>query len=415
MMDKNMRLATVAIWAILIGNGIDIVATIFFLETRLMWEANFVIDWIYQMSPIAFSVVKSIAVPMASLYAFSRYRAERHPYAMATLVLGALFYTAVGCYYFGSAVYFLSERVTQRLVFLMLYYRPHMRRLLCFTFLVFSLLSPVPLLAAEAGFVPSTRIWFSRSTFETKEQIKMYTVVVNNTYSALDAVVGFYANSSLIDSVALAGLKKEQAEQLSVTWTPVEGTYTLTARFLEATAIDEQGNRTRIEPGRLNDIGDVPIAVDANGVAETPSGQNPATALPEVVEPAIQTSAVTVAVTRQADKTIITPLTPQTQAATTWEGLQEVEQLVNTITTTAGTIEKTYQKTKEWIGKTEEGYATAKNAWGVAQTYVSEAQDALIGWWAVPKTRKIMIGGGIVLSFLFIGFFFRRRGDLDTW
>ena len=283
------------------------------------------------------------------------------------------------------------------------------RPLVSLLLLLITLFSPTALHAADAGFVPSTRIWFSRSVFDNKEQIKMYTVAVNNNYYALDATVGFYANGTLIQSVQIENLKKEEAKQLSAIWIPSEGTYTLTARFIEATAIDESGQRTRLELGALNDIGDVPIAIQR----EPGPGDRPT---PETVQE--KTTATIVQVQLTDEGTVITPLPPPaapTSAHAALETFKQVEKFVNTVTTSAGTIEDTYQKTKEWIGKAEKGYKRGKDGLQAVQAYANEGKKIVQSWWAGNGTRKIIIGAGIVFFFLSVGLFFRRRGDLDTW
>ena len=245
----------------------------------------------------------------------------------------------------------------------------------------------------------------------------MYTVVVNNNYHSLDGIVGFYANGELIDSVNIIELKKEEAKQLAALWTPREGTYTLTARFIEATAIDESGNRTRLELGALNDIGDVPIAVGSNQNTNEPT-KTDTKGTAQTSEPSESTDPVIVQVEKQGQTTTVTPVPPANNTATVQQlrkAFTDVEKFINVVTTSAGTIEETYQTTKEWVGKAEAGYTTAKNLWGTTKIYGGEGKKIINGWWAEPKTRKIIIGTGIVLLFLSIGVFFRRRGDLDTW
>src|SRR6266403_819509 len=98
-----------------------------------------------------------------------------------------------------------------------------MRKILVTVFAASCLLLPSTAFMATVGFVPSTGVWFSTSTFDPNQSIKVYTVVVNNDYASLDGTVGFYDNDKLIGSTSFKSLAKESAQQLSINWVPSQG------------------------------------------------------------------------------------------------------------------------------------------------------------------------------------------------
>src|SRR5260221_4722000 len=91
---------------------------------------------------------------------------------------------------------------------------------------------PAVALAAGAGLVPSSGIWFSSTTLTPGTLVRVYTVVVNDQYFALDGTVGFYDNGALIDTVQFKALDKQSALQLKVLWQPTAGTHSVTAAFI---------------------------------------------------------------------------------------------------------------------------------------------------------------------------------------
>lgn len=118
-------------------------------------------------------------------------------------------------------------------------------------FFCFLYLSPVK--AVGAGFVPSSQLWFSEPS--SSSTIKIFTVVLNNEFSSLDATVGFYANGQLVQSVDLKDLKKEEARQVGIEWQPEQGKYNISVAFIKAQAKDEKGDNIDIN---TNSLGSVP-------------------------------------------------------------------------------------------------------------------------------------------------------------
>ena len=57
------------------------------------------------------------------------------------------------------------------------------------------------------GFVPSSGVWFSQDVFYENETVKLYTVVVNNTYKSLSGIIGFYDNDQLIVETVFSNIR----------------------------------------------------------------------------------------------------------------------------------------------------------------------------------------------------------------
>ncbi len=150
-------------------------------------------------------------------------------------------------------------------------------KIILFIFLLSLFLFPAISNAAGVGFVPSSRLWFSSLVFPPKESTNIYTVIINNNYFSLDAIVGFYVDEKLIDTTYISSLKKEQAVQAKGNWWPTEGQHSISVKFVKATAIDANGNKTELNVQEFNtvdstavQIGDsLPVNNSANGMSST--------------------------------------------------------------------------------------------------------------------------------------------------
>lgn len=287
--------------------------------------------------------------------------------------------------------------------------------------LLFSFLIPLPLHASGVGFVPSTRIWFSRSSFGQQETIKIYTVVINNEYASLDAIVGFYANGSLVASQEITHLKQEEAKQLSVSWKPADGTYAMTAKFIQAIGTDSEGNTSMIDVSAI-DTDTVPVAIqssDTATIAEESQAQGPNLVTKQKDNEETKETPLTVVVEQQGDKkTLSIQPTPQAKTVSSMaingaEALRQAEQFISTVTNSAAQIEEAYAKTKKIIAQTDATYKAIKDGWEKTKNYASKGQVAIRAFWEMDWPRRSAALFGIFLFLVCVGHVFRRRGDFD--
>lgn len=108
-------------------------------------------------------------------------------------------------------------------------------------------------LAASVGFVSSTGIFFSKEKFFAGEQVKVYSVVVNNTYTRLTAVVAFLDNGTEFGR-ATADVALEQAQQINVSWVPTQANHTVVAKFISAVGYDSSGSAKTLNENEINTI-----------------------------------------------------------------------------------------------------------------------------------------------------------------
>ena len=113
-----------------------------------------------------------------------------------------------------------------------------------------------PALAAPVGFVPSAGVWFSQDVFFADDEVKVLTVVVNNSYQKLDGIVGFSDNKTLLGSTAVS-VDFEQAKQVSLLWKATQGDHEITVAFLSAQAVDLQGKTISVSDAQLTPGGTV--------------------------------------------------------------------------------------------------------------------------------------------------------------
>ena len=165
--------------------------------------------------------------------------------------------------------------------------------------------------AAGVGFVPSAGIWFSSNNFTAKELVRIYSVVINNDYAALDGAVGFYDNGKLIDTVMVRKLLKESAQQVRVFWQPEEGPHAISARFVKVVATDEQGKQHELALNEINSVIGLPLQI--GGVRIVPISEQLVGGQDAALEDQFPTSSVMVIVKKQGDTMTIaadTKVTP---------------------------------------------------------------------------------------------------------
>lgn len=318
--------------------------------------------------------------------------------------------------------------------------------LVSFLFLV--TLIPLSACAAGVGFVPSTGIWFSRSSFLPHDTIRVYSVIINNDYFKLDAVVGFYDNGELIDTATVTGLVKEMAQQVKVFWSPTEGQHTLTARFIKAVAIDDKGGRKELN---LNDIvssAGSPLTVAEGQVAPTPARVASATVGAQSSS-TIATSATTsiggvigatiVEVAKQGTRLAVqAPVSSGVVAASAEpavlgekvaalaprgedtgsdifaknkEVLEKAQAAVTTITSTAGKIGEVYNQTKSVVEKGKGYYEQGQSYWQRVKPYAEKVKP----WWLKisnnnePKRIAIIVVSVLAVWWLLKWWWRRKR------
>ena len=279
------------------------------------------------------------------------------------------------------------------------------KRIVYFITLIITLL-PTAGMAAGAGFAPAG-IWFARTSLAEGELARVYTVVVNNDYFAVDAEVGFYDNNNLIDTAKVKHLPRETAEQLRIFWQPTTGQHKLSARFISATAIDEHGNRTTLDASAMSGVAGAPLMVvnktSGAAVAQdvTSGGSN---------QSAGQT--LTVEVRKQGGEVIVGGAPPtagavdgvvlgvkQIAAATqklfdqasstvhsnsltdafnkNREALAGVSSAVDQVTTTAAGVNGMYVKAGQLAEHGKNVYGQAQRYWGIVRPYAEGAWP----WW----------------------------------
>lgn len=114
---------------------------------------------------------------------------------------------------------------------------------LSYFFVFLFLLVPQFANAAGIGFVNSSGIWFSSDPAFGGIPVKAYTVVLNNDYKKLTAVIAFLDNGAEFARTTVDVLQ-DDARQITVIWTPTYGTRTVAAKFISATVTD-QNNAVR--------------------------------------------------------------------------------------------------------------------------------------------------------------------------
>lgn len=281
-----------------------------------------------------------------------------------------------------------------------------------------SFLVPLAALAAGAGFVPNSGIWFSRTTLAPGETVRVFTVVVNSEYYLLDSTISFFDNNKTIGQIEVIGLPKESAKQLGISWQPAEGEHSLSVKFIRAIAIDEKGNKTELAMADLNSqIGASLIVPGVMSTNSTPIATSSAGVLVG--------QAVAVAVKQEDNKLLIVPangssgslpvgdfssLEGTVSSVSDWfaknrEALAKAQATVQTITSTANKLGAAYAQTKSLIGKGQEYYDKGEASWQKVAPYFAKLAPAYnlvkAGWLKITNNnepKRIFIVIGVIMA-----------------
>lgn len=294
------------------------------------------------------------------------------------------------------------------------------------------LLTPAGASAADAGFAPSTGIWFSRTAFAPGETIRIYSVVINNIYASLQGQVGFFDNSQPINAVTI-GVAKNTAEEISVLWTPAAGSHTIAARFIKAVAVDEVGverpvslNDISAEAGLPLNVGGSPV-VPGNTVLLDRPNQTAVTQNQQTLSEAGTTTGAgqtgaadtKVTVEDKGSQRVLTappPLTPPSAAgggdlfAPNRAVLTQAEQAINRVTTTAGRLAAAYAESKTFIQKAGGVAAKVRIYFNKAAPYAAAVKP----WWQSISdnnnpSRVVLIIMVVLVAWWILRRLFRRR------
>lgn len=281
-------------------------------------------------------------------------------------------------------------------------------------FIFLMLLFPMHAFAAGVGFVPSTGLWFSTTSFVPNQTVRVYSVVMNNDYNLLDGSVGFYDNNELFDTVTFQGLPHESAQEIKAAWQPAEGQHTLSARFISATAHDASGTVHQLDVSQINAFTGAPLTVGNGSVAPTTvTVSNPSDAATNSTVPPQGSTQVlvqqgsgglllaalpsSVSLSQNTAGSVVDSATDVFQKNR--EILNKAEQVAATITTTAGTVEKVYTQTKSVVDQGRAYYGQAQVYWSKVQPYIDKAKPF---WDTVtnnsePKRVAYVVGGAVLI------------------
>lgn len=236
--------------------------------------------------------------------------------------------------------------------------------------IIASLFFPIAAAAATVGFVPSTGVWFSPTTFSPGETVTVNTVVVNDDYQSLSGQVIFSDNGQVIGTATIQALGQGKAEELNVLWQPSAGQHAVSARLSGMSAINEAGQTEAIDLSAINSQSGQPLVVAQGGtVAPTTPASDSAVATVSTTPP----GATVVSVTSQSGELTITPApvpvapapsNAATQVAAPLDSLfaknraalDKAAGAVNTITTTAAKINTAYTTAQKVIAQGQSVY-----------------------------------------------------------
>ncbi len=301
-------------------------------------------------------------------------------------------------------------------------------------------LFPSAVSAATVGFVPSTGLWFSTTTFSASQPITLYTVVINNDFPLLDGVVGFYDNETLITTTPFVGLVKEQALQLKALWQPGSGEHAVQARLerliartasgATSTVPLEQTVRSTGSPLALGAKTATPVTVDqVAAVGSAGSGSISNVVLGSVALEVVEEGAKKKLSPQVLGEKIVAMLTtsPQNTSSTDESMFQEVldknrqilnraEDVASTITTTAGKISSAYNQTKSVIAEGEAWYHKLRQYVDKAAPYFEGMKR---GWLVITDNNEPKRVVAAVLSvfvlYLILKWVFRRDRYNDRY
>jgi hypothetical protein len=106
----------------------------------------------------------------------------------------------------------------------------------------------LPLFAQEtisnAGIIPSN-IWFSEESFFADDQIRIYTIIYNESSSDLSGTLTFFDADSPIDSVQFS-IAKNRVQDIWIDWIATGGDHDVSASITEAKASTPGGETTTV-------------------------------------------------------------------------------------------------------------------------------------------------------------------------
>jgi hypothetical protein len=223
-------------------------------------------------------------------------------------------------------------------------------------------------LAAQVGFVPSTGVWFSRTELSPNESVRIYTVIVNNNYYALNGTVAFYDNETSIDTAAFTALKKGEARQLSVFWQPSEGDHKISARFTKAEAVDEKGVKTTISLDSIVATSGQPLSLTNGEVTEV--------------------GAAALSVEQKDDRLLLTPQKTASNAVAIATSQKTTSSAVAASEESGGGGENIFEKNKALLGKAESAAQTITSTAEKVENVVASVKSAAAQAGAWYETGK---------------------------
>lgn len=311
----------------------------------------------------------------------------------------------------------------------------------CFIALVLCTYCLVPsaVFAANVGFAPSTGIWFSPTTFASGDTVRVYAVIINNDFNALDGVVTFYDGATAINSAVITGLAKDDTMQVSVQWRPTAGAHSLSARFTKAVSVDSSGNRQEVPLATINSSAGAPLSIGGTAVAPV---SNPSMTIGAATVSASATTSVAgalgsigsvlIQVAQEGKNMALRAITPTSSSAEAVssgaadgadpfsknrEILTKANDLASTITSTAGKINDAYVVGKDAVDKGQSFYKQAQDVWAKVDPYWQMVQPA---WDSISHhndPKQIVIIAGVVIVFYWILRLIlrRRRRRFSRW
>ncbi len=284
--------------------------------------------------------------------------------------------------------------------------------------------------AATVGFVPSTGVWFSPTTFSPGEEVSVNTVIINDAYSSLNGQVIFLDNGEQIGSVVVDNLTEGTARQVNILWRPAVGEHSVVARLINVSAINEAGETEAVDLSAINSQSGEPLVV-ANGGTVAPTtvsaSGNPATSS----IPLVGAAAITVTGTSgefiiaPAPKTSSTDNLQSADSASAIDSLfaknraafEQAQAAVGAVTTTVAKINGVYTATRGVVNKTQELYTQLQSLFSQIGHWLTQLgpwqQNIQSIWNRVtgnddPKRVGIVILI-VLLPIMYIGWRLRRR------
>ena len=302
-------------------------------------------------------------------------------------------------------------------------------KFLLFLFLGNLFLFPAVVIAAGVGFVPSSRLWFSSLLFPPKDFTNIYTVIINNSYFSLDAIIGFYIDGKLIDTAYINQLLKEQATQVKGSWWATEGNHTVAVRFIKAVAFDENGNRTELNVNEFNTVNNSAIQVGNSQPTQsnTTSIVNFDNGSVKTISDNLVTPVLNLKVEKNGDKLSIVEIKVVTTSLTKSDELrQEVEKKLQTaiqqgqeigdqivsavgvVSSSLNTVNNAYDNTRSLLNGANKYWQEIKNNGVMVNSFSQKIKEQI----KIPNkfsfSSKAMIWFFRALFFLLLFYFVRR-------